>query len=53
MDIPLETLLKIKADTEQRQAQALADLNGIIGEMRLIERLITEAQKQPEDPEQM
>ena len=53
MDIPLEFLQQQLAEAERRHAQTVADLNGIIGEMRMLKALIAEAAKQPENPEQI
>jgi hypothetical protein len=51
MHLTLEFLQQQLAEAEQRHAQTVADLNGIIGEMRMLKALIAEAAKQPENPD--
>jgi len=51
MPLTIEFLQQQLAEAEQRHAQTIADLNGIIGEMRMLKALLAEAAKQPENPE--
>lgn len=51
MNIPLEIITARKADAEARKAQIVADLNGIIGEIRVLDAILKEADKPEENPE--
>jgi len=51
MDITLEHLQQIKAETVWRRDQAVAELNAITGEIRALDALIATAEKKPENPE--
>lgn len=46
--ITLEELERHLAETEGRKSQMLADLNATLGEISVLKKLITQAQKQPE-----
>ena len=51
MDISPEKLQQMKLSSEQRKEQLIADLNGTIGEIRVLDALIAESQQPPENPD--